>query len=163
MNIVCNSRLRRNEMNININVKRKYKINGKEYNSIEEMPEDIRKAFEKAMISKDGKSSQTTTKMQNKIMFNGIEYESIDAMPQDVRQLYKEVMKTVETRVTSPENVLEAKVDFSLTKSKDSRTGMAGTFSQPIKPEPIFSSRKLIVGIIFLALIILLYFLFHNR
>jgi hypothetical protein len=151
-------------MDININVKRKYKINGKEYNSIEEMPEDIRKAFEKAVISKDGKSSQiTTTNMQNKIMFNGVEYESIDAMPQDVRQLYKEVMKTVETRVMSPGNVFEAKVDFSLTKSKDSRTAMTGKIPQPIKPEPIFSSRKLIVSIIIFALILLLYLLFHNR
>jgi hypothetical protein len=150
-------------MDININVKRKYKINGKEYNSIEEMPEDIRKAFEKAMISKDGKSSQITTNMQNKIMFNDVEYESIDAMPQDVRQLYKEVMKTVETRATSPGNDFEAKVDFSFTKSKDSRTAMTGKIHQPIKPEPIFSSRKLIFSVILIALIILLYFLFHSR
>jgi hypothetical protein len=151
-------------MNININVKRKYKINGKEYNSIEEMPEDIRKAFEKAMIAKGGESSQIkTTNIQNRIMFNGIEYESIDAMPQDVRQLYREVMKTVETEAKSPENIFGAKVDFSLTKSKDRRTDMTGEISHPIKPEPIFSPRKLIVGVILLALIILLYFLFHGR
>jgi hypothetical protein len=150
-------------MNININVNRKYKINGKEYNSVEEMPEDIRKAFEKAMISKDGKSSQITANMQNKIMFNGIEYESIDAMPQDVRQLYKEVMKTVETRGTSPENAFEAKVDFSFTKPSSSQTAIIGETHHPIKAEPIFSSKKLIFSVILIALILLLYFLFHSR
>jgi hypothetical protein len=41
-------------MNVNVNVKRKFKVNGKEYNSIEEMPQDIRNAFEKAMASKTG-------------------------------------------------------------------------------------------------------------
>ena len=38
-------------MKININVKRKFKINGREYNSIGEMPADIRKIFEKATVS----------------------------------------------------------------------------------------------------------------
>ena len=76
-------------MNVNVNVKRKFKVNGKEYNSIEEMPQDIRSAFEKAMASKTGSGQQVNTAtMQTKIIFNGTEYQSIDVMPQDEPKSY---------------------------------------------------------------------------
>ena len=93
---------------MNVNVKRKFKINGKEYNSIEEMPQDMRNAFEKAMASKTGSGLQTNpTSMQTKIIFNGTEYQSIDAIPQDVRQLYEKVLKAAETG-TAPANIITA-------------------------------------------------------
>jgi hypothetical protein len=95
-------------MNVNVNVKRKFKINGKEYNSIEEMPPDIRNAFEKAMASQAGSGQQANpATMQTKIIFNGTEYQSIDAMPQDVRQLYEKVLKAAETG-TAPANIITA-------------------------------------------------------
>ena len=61
-------------MKININVKRRFKINGKEYNSIEEMPDDVRAAFEEAMDSQAG--AEHTVKSEatkNRIVFNGTE------------------------------------------------------------------------------------------
>ena len=99
-------------MNVNVNVKRKFKINGKEYNSIEEMNPDIRNAFEKAMASQAGSDHQENpATMQTKIIFNGTEYQSIDAMPQDVRHLYEKVLKTMETG-TAPANIITA-IDIS--------------------------------------------------
>jgi hypothetical protein len=74
-------------MNVNINVKRKFKVNGKEYNSIEEMPPDIRSAFEKGMATQTGTAPSLVT--QTQIRFNGIEYKKIEDMPSDVRQLYE--------------------------------------------------------------------------
>ena len=95
-------------MNVNVNVKRKFKINGKEYNSIKEMPQDIRNAFEKAMASKTGSGQQVNpATMQTKIIFNGTEYQRIDVMPQDVRQLYEKVLKAAETG-TAPANIITA-------------------------------------------------------
>ena len=44
-------------MPINFNVKTKIKINGKEYNSPEEMPPDIRSLYEKAMANREGSSA----------------------------------------------------------------------------------------------------------
>ncbi len=93
---------------MNVNVKHKFKINRKEYNSVEEMPLDIRNAFEKAMASQAGSDHQENpATMQTKIIFNGTEYQSIDAMPQDVRQLYEKVLKAAETG-TAPVNVITA-------------------------------------------------------
>ena len=42
------------KVNFNVNVKRKYVVDGKEYSSIEEMPADIRQAFERAKHASPG-------------------------------------------------------------------------------------------------------------
>jgi hypothetical protein len=82
-------------MTININIKRRFKINGKEYNSIEEMPDNVREAFKKAMDSRSGSEFPAGT--QTRIIFNGTEYENIEAMPQDIRLLYEKMLKAAET------------------------------------------------------------------
>jgi hypothetical protein len=147
-------------MNINVNVKRKFKINGKEYDSIEEMPGDIREKFEKAMASqlilRDQTNSGTT---QTKIVVNGIEYQSIDAMPQDVRQLYEKALKAAETgEVGSLGNS-----SGILTESKNFGTIRPADFQDRTKPQSTFSPRKFIVTALLIALIILLYFLYQNK
>ena len=149
-------------MNVNVNVKRKFKINGKEYNSIEEMPPDIRSAFEKAMASQTGSDQQANpATMQTKIIFNGTEYQSIDAMPQDIRQLYEKVLKSAETE-TAPANIITAgDISDMLTGHKTYGNTNMG---KPPKIEPTaFSPQMLIIGTMLIALVILLYFIFQGR
>ena len=152
-------------MNVNVNVKRKFKVNGKEYNSIEEMPPDIRNAFEKAIASKVGKGQPVSpTTMQTKIIFNGTEYQSIDAMPQDVRQLYEKVLKAAETG-NAPANIITAS-DISGMQAGPKNYGKTnmGNIGKPPKIEPsAFSPRMLIIGFLAIALIILLYFVLQVR
>ena len=149
-------------MNVNVNVKRKFKINGKEYNSIEEMPQDIRSAFEKAMASKTGSGQQVNTAtMQTKIIFNGTEYQSIDAMPQDVRQLYEKVLKTAETGAASSDIITAGDISDMLTGHKTYGNTNMG---KPPKIEPsAFSPRMLIIGAMLIALIFILYLVFQVR
>ena len=152
-------------MNVNLNVKRKFKINGKEYNSIEEMPPDIRSTFEKAMASQAGSGQQINpATMQTKIIFNGIEYQSIDAMPQDVRQLYEKVLKAAETG-TAPANIITAgDISDMLTGHKTYGNTNMGNMGKPPKIEPTaFSPQMLIIGAMLIALVILLYFIFQGR
>ncbi|MCX5848608.1 MAG: hypothetical protein NTW65_04085 [Deltaproteobacteria bacterium] len=152
-------------MNVNVNVKRKFKINGKEYNSIEEMPADIRSAFEKAMVSQAGSGHQANpTINQTKIIFNGTEYKSIDAMPQDVRQLYEKILKSAETG-SAPDNIITAgDISGMPTDPKTYKTTSIGNMEKPTKIEPAaFSPRMLIIGFMVIALIILLYFVFQGR
>ena len=144
-------------MNVNVNVKRKFKINGKEYNSIEEMPADIRNAFEKAMSSQAGTINPAVT--QTKIIFNGTEYPSIDAMPQDVRQLYEKILKSAETG-TAPTNIIKTgELNDMLAGPKNyGNTGM-DNMGNPTKIEPTaFSPRTLVIGIALIAFIIFLYY-----
>ena len=152
-------------MNVNVNVKHKFKINGKEYNSIEEMPPDIRNAFEKAMASQGDSGQQINpATMQTKIIFNGTEYKSIDAMPQDVRQLYEKVLKAAETG-TAPANIITASdISGRQAEPKNYGTTSMGNMGKPTKIEPTaISPRTLIIGVLLIALIILLYFVFQVR
>jgi len=152
-------------MNVNVNVKRKFKINGKEYNSIEEMPPDIRNAFEKAMASKTDSGLQINpASIQTKIIFNDTEYPSIDAMPQDVHQLYEKVLKAAETG-TAPVNIITAN-DISSIQTGPKTYGNTNmeTMGKPAKIEPTaFSPRTLIICFMVIALIILLYLIFQVR
>jgi hypothetical protein len=150
---------------MNVNVKHKFKINGKEYNSIEEMPPDIQNAFRKAMASQTGSGQQANpVTMQTKIIFNGTEYKSIDAMPQDVRQLYEKVLKAAETGA-APANIITASdISGMPTGSKTYGNTNMGNMGKPTKIEPaVFSQRTLIIGIVLISIIILLYFFFQGR
>jgi len=152
-------------MNVNVNVKRKFKINEKEYNSIEEMPPDIRNAFEKAMASQAGLDYQANpATMKTKIIFNGTEYQSVDAMPQDVRQLYEKVLKAAETG-TAPANIITASdISGMPTGPKTYGTTNMGNMGKPTKIEPTaISPRTLIIGVLLIALIIIFYFILHGR
>ena len=152
-------------MNVNVNIKRKFKINGKEYNSIEEMPPEIRNAFEKAMASKSGEGQQINpATMQTKIIFNGMEYQNIDAMPQDVRQLYEKVLKAAETG-NAPANIITTgDIGDMLTGHKTYGNTNMGNMGKPTKIEPsAFSPRMLIIGVMVIALIFILYLAFQGR
>jgi hypothetical protein len=154
----------RNAVNININVKRKFKVNGKEYNSIEEMPNDIRKAFEKAMASQADSGHQVNpATMQTKIIFNGTEYKNIDEMPHDVRQLYEKVLRTAETGAAPPELDLAEISSGMRTDHGTFGTAHPDDNQQPAKFESSLSARTLIVSVILFALILLLYYLWQIR
>jgi len=151
-------------MKINLNVKRTFKVNGKEYNSIEEMPVDIREAFEKAIGLKVGQGNLThPAPVQSKIIFNGTEYQGINAMPQDVRQLYERVLKSAETGVAPTDIDVAGISGGMLTETGTLKTTRQGDIRRPLKTEPSFSPRALILSAIVVALIILLYYLFVGR
>jgi len=144
-------------MDININVKRKIKVNGIEYNSIEEMPHDIRTAFEKGITSRAGLGQQIkSTTVQTKIIFNGTEYKNIDAMPQENRQLYEKLMKAAESGAIQPDGDLLREV----LGSETSKTVRTTNILKTVSIEPSFSQRRLIYGVILGALILLIYYVF---
>ena len=145
----------------NFNVKRKFKLNGKEYNSVEEMPDEIQKIFLKAMDSQASSGYQMNpSALRTKIIFNGAEYESLDAMPQDVRQLYETVMKAAESGIAPPAADL-AGITGEGTREELESTGIASSGNMPKSPmfEPAISRWALIAGAVLVALILLLYLL----
>ena len=85
-------------------------FNGKEYNSLEEMPPDARRAYEDAMgqinnvfadADRDGipdileniPTSGVQVFATSKIFFNGQEYNSVDDMPLEARQKYQQAFE----------------------------------------------------------------------
>ena len=68
-------------MGVKVNVKWKFKVGGKEYASVDELPENIREAYERAMAAKADGRSLDTPGADTKIVFNGKEYGSVEEMP----------------------------------------------------------------------------------
>jgi len=139
-------------MKINFNFKSKIIINGKEYSSTGEMPDDIREAYEKtkdshsAALHPDGLAHVTT-----RIKFNDQEYESLDAMPPDVRHTYDQVMTSLLEGKVAPDVI--AKIQESgATMGKRTIEHRTIGGPQPMVFESAFSSSKrwLIAGLMLL-------------
>jgi len=73
-------------MSVKITVKKRIVVNGKEYQSVEELPRGIREAYEKAVADRTGPSASLN------VTFNGQEYDSLEAMPPEIRRLYEDAM-----------------------------------------------------------------------
>ncbi len=87
-------------MSIKINVIRKFIINGKEYGSVAEMPENIRVVYEKAKETTLHHETDETGRL-GKIVVNGQEYKSVEEIPIDVRQIYQSAMASTKATVTT--------------------------------------------------------------
>jgi hypothetical protein len=149
-----------------MNLKRKFKINGKESYSVEEMHHDIqeaREAFKKLMDSQVGSGHRiNSAKMPNNIFFNGTEYEKIDAMPQEVRQLYEKVLKSAEGGAPSSGVDIAGISGCMPGKLGTNSTARPGEIRKPTKGESSFSPWKLIVAAVLMALVFLIYYLVQN-
>ncbi len=73
------------DIKTNVSIKKKIVVNGHEYSSEEELPEELRKAYNQAM-----RAAPASPKA--KIVINGKEYGSVGEMSSDVRQIYEGAM-----------------------------------------------------------------------
>ena len=139
-------------MGIKVNVTWKIKVNGKEYSSVEEMPSDIREAYEKAR--------GTSRTRAAKIIFNGQEYENVEAMPHDVRHMYDQVMRVAESGDLSSEVLSGAEFKATILSRSSRDAATLVTAPKPIEPASILSlsPRTLIVGLALLILLVGLYY-----
>jgi len=148
-------------MKVNFNVKYKFKVNGKEYGSLEEIPAPIREAYEKAVDNTAGLERENIQSISSaKVVFNGQEYESVDSMPDEIRRIYETIMKTVKSgEISQAEN---AGVKTSGTKAgfRDEGGIISPDVSRPISPESFFSPRVLIIAAGIIVLLAGIYFLF---
>jgi hypothetical protein len=143
-------------MGIKFDVKYKFKVNGKEYGSLEEMPADVRATYEKAVANKEGIGASITS---GKIVFNGQEYAGVDSMPADVRQMYETIMKTVKSGEISADIKANLKIGGAATDMRDKAVFMSAGSSKPITPKSFISPAILVLLGMMLALFAGLYIL----
>lgn len=151
-------------MTMNITVRKKIIVNGREYKSVEEMPENIRNAYKKAMVSAitpahaiDPSSSKV------KIVFNGQEYKSAEDIPLEVRRIYDGAMAAVETDRDAEADAWKTWKKITALPATGDGEKFPSSIMSPIKVgagDPASSrSRWLIAGIMILTLLIVFYFL----
>ena len=140
-------------MGIKVNVNWKLKVDSKKYGSVEEMPANIREAYERAK----GTSRISATR----IIFNGQEYESLEAMPPNIRQVYDRVIKAAETGKIPADVLSELRVGTTTCVQPGKDVSGSINSPRPIEPESIFSlsPRMLIAFLALLILVIALYFI----
>ena len=84
-------------MGVEVTVKRRFVIGGREYGSLEELPEGIRSTVEAALGSRWSEDEHVQTHgVHTGIVVNGHEYGSIDDMPADVRADYDAAVAAIE-------------------------------------------------------------------
>ena len=81
-------------MPLSVKTSWKININGKTYSSPDEMPDDLRQAYEKAMAN-PAKAGAEIAGGSSRIKINGQEYDSPAAMTSETRQLYESALKMV--------------------------------------------------------------------
>lgn len=80
-------------MGINMKVTPRIVVNGKTYESPEQMPPDVRAIYDKAMAQEAAHPG--TIKRTGKVTFNGKEYDNPEQMPPEIRQLYDDALKAL--------------------------------------------------------------------
>ena len=138
-------------MDVKFNVKYKFKVNGKEYGSLEEMPAPIREAYEKTVANSKGMERANIS--SGKIVFNGQEYESVDSMPADIRQMYETIMKTVKCGGIATVENSGFKMDVSKNSFKDQGMINSAYMPKQIAPKSFLSPAILLIIGIILALL----------
>jgi len=137
---------------IKVGVTWKVKVDKKQYGSAEEMPSDVREAYEKAK----GTARTTATR----ILFNGREYPSVEAMPPDIRQVFEKVLRGAETGKI-PSDVLSG-AELGGTTPGEGGKSVVRSYGTPRPIEPVstlsLSPRMLIVGLAVLILLMGLYY-----
>ena len=68
-------------------------VAGRAYDSVEEMPAEVRRVYDLAVAA----LHEAETQASIKVIFNGKEYAGLDSMPEDVRRLYHTQQQSMET------------------------------------------------------------------
>ena len=147
-------------MDVKIDVKTKYKVNGKEYSSLEEMPPEIRAMFKEPLT---GLSVPMTGPGMpsggDKIVVNGVEYSSLESMPPEARQMYEEAM----TALQADEKSMEKEMGFSgMNVFPDGQPGPPGISGSSAEQESSGFSKALIIAAMLAGLFLLIYFMYKR-
>ena len=67
-------------MGTNVTIKRKIVVNGVEYHSVDELPPEVRAAYDKAL----------TGRTKQRVTVNGQDFDSLDAVPHELRALIED-------------------------------------------------------------------------
>lgn len=100
------------EISIAFKSKAKLVFNGREYGSMDEMPEDVRRLYQTAIAQAAKGGPNVEVFSQTELWFNGKKYNSADEMPEDVRCVYDEVVRSGRRSAASPARSLFSAVSM---------------------------------------------------
>ena len=142
-------------MNLKVNIKTRIRFNGKEYSCLEDMPPQVRQAYEKALASAQASGTGLISHTTSKLIFNGHEYASVDEMPADIRRMYEQVMTMVDSNQNGIPDALEPGQPASGQPELSGSQPLVAALPEANQPRPRFS-RATIIGISLVILVMVL-------
>jgi hypothetical protein len=141
-------------MPLNINVKTKIIINGKEYNSQDELPPELRKVYDQALANRSA-SQQMQITSGSKITFNGQTYNNREEMPEEVRRIYDSAVDAIDKNHDGIPDALQ-KGGLEVLPTPGTSTPMAPLPAQqsPISPDRSDQWRTIITVMVSLFLLL---------
>ncbi|MCX5859853.1 MAG: hypothetical protein NT056_08170 [Proteobacteria bacterium] len=146
------------KMDVKVDVKRKYKFQGKEYDSIEDMPAEGQAAFKKAMPSESDLALQMDLKTgPTKISYQGKEYD-LDELPPIVRKVYEKLMEKTQKGPRAIEPSSASEIENIPEPTPKVYSGEIP--AEPIAPKATSPAARVILTLVALgAIIFLIYYL----
>ncbi|MCX5868660.1 MAG: hypothetical protein NT009_14485 [Proteobacteria bacterium] len=145
-------------VDVKVKVKRKYKFEGEEYGSIEDLPAEGQAAFKKAVPSGSERVQQSDPKAgQTKIVYKGQEYDLND-LPPIVRKVYEKLMEKSQKETGAPEDSTPLEIGDLPEPTADIQAEEMST--EPINPTATSPAARFVLILLALgAIIFLFYFL----
>jgi hypothetical protein len=126
-------------VSVNFLVKKTIRIDGKDYESLDDVPQETRAAVEKALATASDPAAQTGVKLT----VNGHTYASADELPAPLRTIVQGAVAYAAKKAAAESTEAQPWADTSDT-------------SQPVRPESVVSPRLIAaIGLILLGLVVL--------
>lgn len=130
-------------------------IDGKTYKSADEMPEDVRKSYEKAMRNVDNNQNGTPDAFEglssfqtatanvinsSKIIVNGQVFDSLDQLPPEIRAKYEQALGAMDANKNGIPDFVEGMLGTSNQTNPVATSFGTTAHSRPSKPIPVGST-----------------------
>lgn len=125
--------------------KQKIVVAGKAYASIEDMPAEVRRVYERAVEARN----QEHADAQVKLVFDGAEYDSLESMPPEVRKSYQ-------TQQVAMETYRDFSVDATLPRIAKSAPAEEPSGKSPQRPSFFAEHKWPLVGVGLLVLVLII-------
>ena len=130
-------------------------IDGKTYKSADEMPEDVRKSYEKAMRNVDNNQNGTPDAFEglssfqtatanvinsSKIIVNGQVFDSLDQLPPEIRAKYEQALGAMDANKNGIPDFVEGMLGTTNQTNPVAINVGTTAHSRPSKPIPVGST-----------------------
>ncbi len=143
-------------MPYNISLRTKIIINGKEYNSIEEMEPEVRQQYERVIARRNTAKPGNPLQRETRILVNGIEYDSADKMPADIRKIYERMNSSFDDNHNGIPDIFENDPLESPSRMQSQRSLKDGRNVKKQLPNSSNTAMIIVLSVIIVILIVLL-------
>lgn len=122
-------------MAVKVDITRKFVVNGQEYGSIDELPQEVREAIRASLSS----GKVIDMKKRSSIDFNGREYRSASEMPPSERSIYEHAMRLAGSEGLDPKEPNGTGSFIARQNTGEQVSGNKPSFSLSFSLKPLFA------------------------